>query len=361
MLEKESDIQGIVNITPDHQHGSINISALKKGKAAISHKPLASVALRSAARRCELARDERGAVAPAGLQQHAGPAHARSVDQRRRHRHRARGAQLDQPSVLAAGLAGVLRVGSAGARRLQLGRCGRARAGSSVSPELHVLPLSRLVRLRRRLPRRHGLLQPVAAVPHPESGRARSSSRRGRTTTRSSTRSTSATAATSRWSACRKASTVRWRHPATANRPSIDTFWYDGGMKPQTPEELYEDKRGSRRRGHAVHRRQGQDPVRFPRQQAAADSAEPPAGVRRIGRRAGHRHDHARTTSGSTRSGTGRSPKGSFEAGRRRSAEAVDARRRSRCACPTSGCCGTRRRWSSPTRPEANKLVRREQ
>jgi hypothetical protein len=39
-----------------------------------------------------------------------------------------------------------------------------------------------------------------------------------------------------------KASTVRWRHPATADRPSIDTFWYDGGMKPQTPEELYDDK-----------------------------------------------------------------------------------------------------------------------
>jgi len=38
-----------------------------------------------------------------------------------------------------------------------------------------------------------------------------------------------------------KASTVRWRHPATASRPSVDTFWYDGGMKPQTPEELYDD------------------------------------------------------------------------------------------------------------------------
>ena len=48
MLEKETDIQGIVNITPDHQHGSINISALKKGKAAISHKPVAQRALRSA-------------------------------------------------------------------------------------------------------------------------------------------------------------------------------------------------------------------------------------------------------------------------------------------------------------------------
>ena len=43
MFEKERDIQGIVNITPDHQHGSINIMALRNGKAAISHKPGASV------------------------------------------------------------------------------------------------------------------------------------------------------------------------------------------------------------------------------------------------------------------------------------------------------------------------------
>ena len=49
MLEKESDIQGVVNITPDHQHGAINISALKKGKAAISHKPVASVSTRCVA------------------------------------------------------------------------------------------------------------------------------------------------------------------------------------------------------------------------------------------------------------------------------------------------------------------------
>ena len=41
MLEKETDIQGIVAITPDHQHASINIAALKKGKAAIAHKPIA--------------------------------------------------------------------------------------------------------------------------------------------------------------------------------------------------------------------------------------------------------------------------------------------------------------------------------
>jgi len=38
-----------------------------------------------------------------------------------------------------------------------------------------------------------------------------------------------------------KASVVRWRHAAIADRPAVDTFWYDGGMKPQTPDELYED------------------------------------------------------------------------------------------------------------------------
>jgi hypothetical protein len=38
-----------------------------------------------------------------------------------------------------------------------------------------------------------------------------------------------------------KASVVRWRHPAIAERPAVDTFWYDGGMKPQTPEEMYAD------------------------------------------------------------------------------------------------------------------------
>ena len=38
-----------------------------------------------------------------------------------------------------------------------------------------------------------------------------------------------------------RASVVRWRHPATAARPAVDTFWYDGGMKPQTPDELYAD------------------------------------------------------------------------------------------------------------------------
>lgn len=38
------------------------------------------------------------------------------------------------------------------------------------------------------------------------------------------------------------ASTIRFRFPAKANRGPIDLFWYDGGIKPQTPDELEEDR-----------------------------------------------------------------------------------------------------------------------
>src|SRR6478672_12845191 len=34
------------------------------------------------------------------------------------------------------------------------------------------------------------------------------------------------------------ASTVRFRYPVNGNRPTVDLFWYDGGMRPAIPEEL---------------------------------------------------------------------------------------------------------------------------
>ena len=39
------------------------------------------------------------------------------------------------------------------------------------------------------------------------------------------------------------ACTIRFRFGAKAERPAVDLFWYDGGMKPPTPEELEEDNR----------------------------------------------------------------------------------------------------------------------
>lgn len=39
------------------------------------------------------------------------------------------------------------------------------------------------------------------------------------------------------------ASTVRFRYPARGERPSVDLIWYDGGMRPPTPEELDDDRK----------------------------------------------------------------------------------------------------------------------
>jgi predicted dehydrogenase len=38
-----------------------------------------------------------------------------------------------------------------------------------------------------------------------------------------------------------KASTIRFKFAAKGARPALDLFWYDGGMRPPTPEELEED------------------------------------------------------------------------------------------------------------------------
>lgn len=39
------------------------------------------------------------------------------------------------------------------------------------------------------------------------------------------------------------ASTVRFKFPARGPRPAVDLFWYEGGMRPPTPEELDEDQK----------------------------------------------------------------------------------------------------------------------
>ena len=39
------------------------------------------------------------------------------------------------------------------------------------------------------------------------------------------------------------ASVVRFKFPARGQRPAVDLVWYDGGMRPPTPEELEEDRK----------------------------------------------------------------------------------------------------------------------
>lgn len=39
------------------------------------------------------------------------------------------------------------------------------------------------------------------------------------------------------------ASMVRFKYPANGNRPPVDLCWYDGGMRPATPDELHHDNK----------------------------------------------------------------------------------------------------------------------
>jgi Oxidoreductase family, C-terminal alpha/beta domain/Oxidoreductase family, NAD-binding Rossmann fold len=239
MLEKETDIQGVVNITPDHQHGCINIAALRKGKAAISHKPVASVlyelrqtlqAARASAAPSHLlaysntpdrhklaAWLEAGAIGtvrevhnwsnrpfwPQGMQAY----HATGPDVPAGFNWPLwQGPEPDRPyhpSYTFAVYRGWYAYGTG-----CLGDMGHY----SLWQPYRILEL--------------GVPEFVEACPNNEAWvNEKNVSTGGRVSLVSFPR----------------ASTVRWRHPATAKRPAVDTFWYDGGMKPQTPEELYSD------------------------------------------------------------------------------------------------------------------------
>jgi hypothetical protein len=239
MLEKESDIQGVINITPDHQHGSINIAALKKGRAAISHKPVASV-LYELRRTLDAARASTaathllaysnnadrhtlaawinsGAIGtvrevhnwtdrpfwPQGMQEYhaSGPAVPDGFNWALW-----QGPEPDRPyhpSYTFAVYRGWYAYGTG-----CLGDMGHY----SLWQPYRILNL--------------GVPEFVEARPNNEAW--------------VSDRNVSTGGRVSRV-AFPKASTVRWRHPATAARPAVDSYWYDGGMKPQTPEEVYAD------------------------------------------------------------------------------------------------------------------------
>ena len=172
MLEKETDIQGVVDITPDHQHGAINIAALRKGKAAISHKPVASV-LHEVRRTIEAAR---ASAAPSHLL-----AYSNTPD-----RH-------TLAAWIQAGVIGHVREVHNWTNRpfWPQGMQAYHASGPTVpegfnwtlwqgpEPDRPYHPSYTFAVYRgwyaygTGLPRRHGPLQPVAALPYPEARRAR--------------------------------------------------------------------------------------------------------------------------------------------------------------------------------------------
>ena len=239
MLAKERDIQGIVNITPDHQHGSINIAALRRGVAAISHKPVASV-LHEVRRTVDAARES---SAPSHLL-----AYSNNPD-----RH-------TLAAWINAGVIGTVREVHNWTNRpfWPQGMSHYHQSGPPVpegfnwalwqGPEVdcpyhpsytfavyrgwYVYGTGCLGDMGH-----YSLWQPYRilnlGVPEFVEGRPNNDA--------SVDEHNVSTGGRVSMVAFPKASTVRWRHPATESRPSVDTFWYDGGMKPQTPEELYGD------------------------------------------------------------------------------------------------------------------------
>ncbi len=239
MLEKERDIQGVVNITPDHQHGCINVSALRSGRAAISHKPVASV-------QYELRRVLEAARASAA------PSHLLAYSNR-----------ADRHMLAAwiqAGVIGQVREVHNWTNRpfWPQGMQKYHESGPPVpdgfnwelwqgpEPDRPYHPSYTFAVYRGWYAYGTGCLgdmghyslwQPyrILGLGVPEWVEARPNNEAFVDEHNVSEGGHVSAVAFPR------ASTVRWRHPATANRPSVDTFWYDGGMKPQTPEELYED------------------------------------------------------------------------------------------------------------------------
>ena len=240
MLEKENDIQGIVNITPDHQHANINIAALKKGKSTIAHKPVASVLY-------DLRKTLEASKASAGSTHLL--AYSNSPD-----RH-------TLAAWINGGVIGNVREVHNWTNRpfWPQGYQEYYKSGPPIpdgfnwtlyqgpEPDRVYHPDYTFCLYRGWYAYGAGCLgdmgfyslwQPYRilnlGVPEWVEGRPNNDAAVNE-------RGISNGGKVSQIG-LPKASTLRWRHPATATRPAVDTFWYDGGMKPQTPEELYEDK-----------------------------------------------------------------------------------------------------------------------
>ena len=239
MLEKEPDIQGVVNITPDHQHASINISALKTGRAAISHKPVASVLYEVR----QTVRAAREATVPSHLLAYSNSpdrhtlaawlkagviGHVREVHNWTDRPFWPQGMQeyYQAGPPVPAGFNWSLWQGPEPDRPYHPGYTfavyrGWYAYGTGCLGDMGHYSLWQPYRMLNL-----GIPEFVEARPSNDAFvDANHVSDGGHVSV----------------VAFPKAATVRWRHAATAQRPSVDTYWYDGGMKPQTPEELYED------------------------------------------------------------------------------------------------------------------------
>ncbi len=220
LLEKEKDVTAVKIMTPDHLHATIAVAAMKRGKHVLMHKPLAN-RLQEARLVIETARKTR--VATHFLPASDG-ANIRTIK-----------------AAIKDGAIGTLRQIHNWSNRpvwpqyatiptespsipegfdCQLGLGGWYEFGGGALADMGHYSLWPVFQL-------FDLEAPVSVESRPSHLCTRNGNVAGRIKNDYSFPS-----------AC----TIRFKFAAKGDRPALDLFWYDGSMKPPTPEELEPDK-----------------------------------------------------------------------------------------------------------------------
>jgi hypothetical protein len=237
LLEKETNIDGVIIMTPDHLHATIAIAAMKKGKHVISHKPVSNV-LHEVRLAVETEREQKVATHLLAWLQNEGMYQIRDwlvsgvigpVREVHNWSNRPVWPQgwlgFPEKQRVPKGLDWDLWLGPEQNRPYNLNYThalfrGWYDFGSGCLGDMGNYSLWKVYRML-------DLGAPVsveamassdAKVEDGVSGPCRSQV------------------------AFPHASAIRFRHPARGEKPPIDVYWYDGGIKPMTPPELYEAK-----------------------------------------------------------------------------------------------------------------------
>jgi hypothetical protein len=235
LLEKETDIDGVIIMTPEHLHATIAIAAMKKGKHVISHKTLSNV-LYEVRLAAETGRKQKVVTHLLAWLQNEGMYQVRdwldagvigNVREVHNWSNRPVWPQgwLEYPEgeSVPKGLDWDLWLGCVPHKPYQLNYThalfrGWYDFGSGCLGDMGNYSLWKVYRIL-------GLGAPVSVE-------AMASSDARVVDGVSSPYRTQV--------AFPHASAVRFRYPAHGDKPPVDVFWYDGGIKPVTPAELYD-------------------------------------------------------------------------------------------------------------------------
>jgi hypothetical protein len=237
LLEKQKDLDAVKIMTPDHLHATISIAGEAQARA---HAQTALQPGGGGADGGGFGAQDRSCHAPARL---ARSAHGGAADDSgRRHRKSQRGPQLDRPS--------------AGAGEFRLGPLARTRAAASLSSSYTHAVFRGWYDFGGGSIAEMGnySLWPIfmaLELPVTHSVEAQSSS--------SSEIADQVSSIKVNDFAFPYANRVCFKFAAHGRWPALKLYWYDGGMRPFTPDELAEDGKFDSGYRHSFHRRQGND------------------------------------------------------------------------------------------------------